>query len=504
MSVRFLRNAGSNFLAGALPALLSLATVPFIVKGLGVEGYGLFTLITAIVGYFALIDINVTAGSVKHLAHYHSLGRVGDASEVIVFGGLTYLGIGAIGCIAIYFFAATLASSVFNVPPKLALTAEQSLRIAAFGFLFGQMQAYLGSLPQALMRYDISGRIELGFGLLVPLATVALLISGYGLIEVVAVRVALSICNCIVLLWALRKLVPWFTWRIPGKAVMVQVGSFSGYAFLSRIAALSYAHLDKLIIGGVVGLSALSYYAVAATLGNRVLALMFRISAVMFPAASTLAAKGHESQLRDLYLRLSRYVPFLNACMLLLLAAFAEPLLYYWMGADFAKNGALVLQLVACAQFIDSLTNIPSLVNDGMGHPKVTGLFAVSRAIIGLMAVYAFVHLGGIQGVALAHLVSAVLVTTAFIVYVHGRTVPCTLRDLLSKAYWPAIPVVAVVGGVAVWWVGRAGVVLSELWPALVALPVFLGLLGYTVVLLPADRIRLIGMLKLTGVKRGS
>ena len=55
-----------------------------------------------------------------------------------------------------------------RVPPALMAEAVACLKLAALGFLFGQLQGYLHSVPQGLMRFDVSSLIELVFGTLVP------------------------------------------------------------------------------------------------------------------------------------------------------------------------------------------------------------------------------------------------------------------------------------------------------------------------------------------------
>jgi O-antigen/teichoic acid export membrane protein len=109
------------------------------------------------------------------------------------------------------------------------------------------------------------------------------------------------------------------------------------------------------------------------------------------------------------------------------------------MNAAFARNGALVLAVMALSQFVDSLTNLPSLVNDGMGHPRVSGTFALVRALLGLVVVYLGVLWWGIDGAAWGHLLASVVLTTAFLLAVHGRTVPTRLARLASQAYLPAM-----------------------------------------------------------------
>jgi O-antigen/teichoic acid export membrane protein len=142
--------------------------------------------------------------------------------------------------------------------------------------------------------------------------------------------------------------------------------------------------------------------------------------------------------LNGLYLKASRYVVFINASVLVLVAVFSYQILYYWMDPQFARAGQVVLAVMALSQFIDSLTSLPSLVNDGMGHPRYSGLFALARAGFGLVVVYCGVAGWGIAGAAWGHLIASVLLTAAFLVAVHGRTVPTRLGDLVRKAYLPS------------------------------------------------------------------
>jgi O-antigen/teichoic acid export membrane protein len=445
MNLHLLRNAGSNLLGAAVPALAALATVPLVVDGLGEAGYGLYALVTAVVGYFAVIDINVTAGSVKYIAGQHARGEHGQVAATICFGLVVYAVIGAAGALGLYAGAHALVTRVFAVPPALMPEAVSCLQLAALGFLFGQLQGYLNSVPQGLMRFDVSSLIELVFGTLVPCLTVLLLLLGQGLFEVIALRVAASAVHCLVLWQGVRRLLPQLRWRWPAPSLRAEILGFSGWSFLSRFAALSYAHADKLIIGALVGVTGLAYFTVAATLANRVLALTFRISGVFFPAASVLAAGGELVRLDQVYLKATRYVVYLNSAMLVLLAVFAWPLLELWMGAGFARHGAAVLALMALSQFIDSLTSLPSLVNDGMGHPRLSGLFAVARALAGLGIVYLGVAGWGIVGAAWGHLIASCVFTFAFLVVVHGRTVPTRLSHLCAHGYLPGMGAAAAV-----------------------------------------------------------
>jgi O-antigen/teichoic acid export membrane protein len=439
MSPSLLRNALSNLLGAVIPALVALGTVPLVVRGLGDASYGVYSLVTAIVGYFAIIDINVTAGSVKYIAEFNASEDHDRISQTVFFGLSVYALLGLIGGLGLFFGADFFVTRVFSVPAALEGQAAATLRLAALGFFISQLLSYVQSIPQALMRFDIAGRIEVLFGTGVPLLTVAVLMLGYGLYEVILLRVVASALNCLILWRCIRRLLPELAWRKPGARIRRELLGFSAYSFLSRFASLSYAYADKLIIGALVGVTGLAYFTVASTLANRILGLSYRLSGVFFPAASALAARGELERLRILYLKASRYLVFLNASVLVLVAVFAYQILYYWMNPQFARAGQVVLAVMALSQFIDSLTSLPSLVNDGMGHPRYSGMFALARAGFGLVVVYLGVDGWGIAGAAWGHLIASSVLTCAFLVAVHGRTVPARLVDLARHAYLPSV-----------------------------------------------------------------
>lgn len=483
MRAEVLRNSFANFLGGALPALVTIVTLPIIVSGLGEDAYGIFALIVAIVGYFAIIDINITAGSVKYLAEYHAKADKEKINQVVSLGTAIYVGIGLIGGIVIVAAAPWLVGHVFKVPPALHDMATHAMRIGGVGFLLSQLQLYLQSIPQSLGRYDISARFEASFGMLIPILTVIVVVLGGDLVAVVLLRVAASVLN-VGLLWRrIRQLLPDYRWLAPRAEITRTVLSFSGFAYLKRIASVTYTQADKLIIGALAGVQWLTFYVVAFTLVSRVFNMTFRISAVMFPTSSTLAARDEIDRLRRLYLVAVRYTVFLNGAIMILLVVLAHSLLTVWMGVDFAARSATVLALLAMAAFVDSLTNLPSMINDGLGYPKVTGLFAVSRAVMGASLAYVMVGQWGILGAAISQLVVAVVMVPIFLIYAHGRTIPITLSELFLQGYMPVLS--SIIGvGLFGWWCryelgsGFAGGLMTGC-----AMALLMGLLGYWVVL---------------------
>lgn len=437
------RNALFNLAGSAVPALLAIFTIPYIVKSLGASDYGLLTLVTSIVGYFALLDINVTAASTKYISQYSADNDNESLYQTIIFGVITYSIIGFVGMLSLYLLGDVLIIKFFGIEEQNQVRAGGLMKVAALGFFISQIQTYLQSIPGALARYDISARIEAVFGTAVTLLTVLFLYLDMGLIELIWLRVILSFLQTCVIIWLLRKLLPSFRFIAVRRSVAVNNFSFSLYSFLSKIASVTYVNADKLIIGAKIGTTPLTYYVVPVSLVSRVMALVYRLASVMLPHASFLATQKRWDELRSDYLITSRYVCFLNGLLATLMAAYSAEILALWLSPEFAKFGSPIMIAVAISYWVDSLTNIPSLVNDGLGNPKISGFFSLLRAAFGLIFIFIGVSLYSIEGAAYGQLLSTILASVSFLIYVHIHTLRISLIDLIRCVYAPVLIVLA-------------------------------------------------------------
>lgn len=443
-----IRNSLWNVTGSALPAIAALASVPLLIHALGVEGFGIVTLVSSVIGYFAILDINLSAGAIKYLAESHTAGDQRRFAETFWFGAMFYGVLGVLGGLAIFTLGAWLVDGIFNLPAHTHATTVLALQIGAVGFALNQMQSYLLVVPQSLQRYDRSAQSEAFFGVLVNVASVAAAVTVGTIAGVIAARVAVSLLNVIYLIFLIRSLKLGIRPAWPGKEVRGALTRFSAYAYLSKIAATLHQHGDKLIVGALAGPVALAFYTVPATLASRVLGLTYRLSSVIYPMTSALAASARINELRPIYLGTMRYVTYINLVALGVIVLAGDEFLRHWVGNDFVAQGYPVLVLMTVALLLDSLTNIPSLVNDALGHPEVSGRFALLRGVLGVSFVYVGAHAAGIVGAAIAHLLIALMMSGSFLLFVHERTVPISFNDVLVQGFGKSMSVGMLVFGV--------------------------------------------------------
>lgn len=440
-----LRNSLWNLSGSAIPMVVALATVPLLIGALGVEGFGIVTLVGSLIGYFGVLDINLSAGSIKYLAEHHAADDRERFAETFWFGTMFYGCLGLLGAFGIFFAAEVLIARFFEVSPAMREQTILAFQLAGLGFALTQAQNYLLVVPQALQRYDRSAQSEAFFGILVNLASVGAAVAGYGVAGVIIARVSVSALNVLYLIWLIRGFDLALSPRWPRPDVRAALTSFSAYAYLSKIASTLHQHADKVIVGAIAGPVALTFYTVPVTLAGRILGLTYRLSSVIYPRASALAGAGRISELRPVYLGVTRYVTYINLAALGVIVLAGDEFLRRWVGEEFVSQGYPVLVLMTVALLVDSLTNVPSLVNDALGHPRVTGRFALANGISGVAMVYIGTHVGGIIGAATGHLLSSLALGIGFLLFVHGRTVPITFVESLRSGFGRSLAIGAAI-----------------------------------------------------------
>src|SRR2546428_372628 len=132
-----LRNIGSNWVLTLVTVAAAYVTTPFIIHTLGQDGYGTWTLITAMTGYISLLSLGVPMACVRYLAQHVAEGDSRKVNETIGSCAGLYLAIGAaavlIGPALMLFFMRYPIPTAFRTEAHLAF-AMMVLTVSA-GFI---------------------------------------------------------------------------------------------------------------------------------------------------------------------------------------------------------------------------------------------------------------------------------------------------------------------------------------------------------------------------------
>src|SRR5450759_1913386 len=78
------KNTLINLFGQVLPLLVGIITIPMLIKGLGIERFGILTLAWIVIGYFGLFDLGLGRALTQIIAH-----RLGK-EEAMELSGLVW------------------------------------------------------------------------------------------------------------------------------------------------------------------------------------------------------------------------------------------------------------------------------------------------------------------------------------------------------------------------------------------------------------------------------
>jgi O-antigen/teichoic acid export membrane protein len=240
--------------------------------------------------------------------------------------------------------------------------------------------------------------------------TLILLAMGEGLLAVVVSGLVLNIIAIPVMYMMARRVLPSlrvlprFSW-----AVFRELMTFGTAFLLSSMGVVLLYQADKLLLGSILGVAAVTYYVVPGGLAQRIQGLVAAATSIVFPVSSALFESGDHDALRRLYSEGTRLVYILVVMTAVPMAVFADKFLLYWMGAEIARNSALAMVLLVGTYSILGASAIPWGIANGSGRAGINAFFtlAIAAADIGLFLLW--IRPYGVAGAAAAYLVSAAI-----------------------------------------------------------------------------------------------
>jgi len=369
------RNALLNFLGQGILVLIGIVTIPFIIRGLGVDRFGLLSLAWVVLGYFTAFDLGMGRATTKYIAEALGKGHDGQVPEFL-WTAVTIQGIfGLGGALLLWAITPFLVTRVLNIPPELTAEARNTFYMLAPGIpvvlIFG---SFSGAL-EALQRFNLVNAVRVPSSALTFLLPLAGLGLGFGLPGIVALLlVARSIALLFLLAIDLRVL-PQIRKFSASFTIFYRLFAYGGWVTVSGIIGPILVYLDRVLIGSLLTIAAVSFYTAPYEAVTRLWIIPFSLTMTLFPAFSTLEGSGDRHRIGVLFGRSIKYTLLALGPITVLLVLFAKEALQIWLGGDFPLASSTVLQFLAVGVLINSLAQVSYALLQGVGRPDITAKF---------------------------------------------------------------------------------------------------------------------------------
>lgn len=411
-----------------------MVATPYIVHKLGVNAYGVLSIVSVVMGYFAVLDLGLGAATIKYIADYYYRKDFISISKVIGTSIVIYSCLGIFGAVLIAGVAGFITTKVIHVPQNLYEITQLVFYISSFGFLVNMPLTVFNSIPNALQRFDILVKRNIVLGTTNVIGQVVLLSMGFLLKEIVVLNVGISIIGIVVFVIVSKRLLPEVSFKPKVDIIiMKQLFRFSTFIVILNICCQIVWQTDRLLIAMFLPIASVTYYVVPLNLVQKMLSLISNITTAVFPAVSEY--KDDQQQLKQLYLRAAKIVLMLLLPVALVLFTMADKILGFWMGSDFAAQSSTVLQVLTVGFLLGSFSAAPGIFAMGLGKPEIPAFFAIISAILNLLFALIFIPRFGIVGAGMALIGNCILQVPMFIHTVNRKVLHVTSWELISRSY---------------------------------------------------------------------
>ncbi len=384
---------------------ISFFMVPYYIKSLGVEAYGLIPLATSVVGYASILTIAISGGTARFFTLAYQQGDVAQAQRVIntAFWALAALGALLLPVLALLSWFAASWFAGETVSPW-------SARLLFFGasavFLLSTLTSSFAVSYQATNRLDIRNNLHLVQLVLQPALVVLLFTLFEPRLEFVAASLLTGSAVWMVLnmvYW--RRLIPdvWPAGRMFSRARLKEQMTMGGWLVVNHVGYILFLQIDLVVVNSLIGKVEAGEYASVLQWSTLIRSFAGVLAGVLGPVILIRYAQKKFSEVATLSALSVRLLGLGLAIPIGLACGFSEPLLLLWLGEEFTFLAPLLSLLLA--PLVINLSVLPLFnINVCYNKVKVPGLITVGMGAfnLGLAILLGSIDSLGVYGVAIA------------------------------------------------------------------------------------------------------
>lgn len=395
-------NALITLLSQALPLVVAVICIPYLVSGMGIERFGVLTLVWMVTGYYSLFDFGVGRALTKMVASKLGAGEEKDISALVWTALFFVFLMGMLGTFIVYMISPYLVKEVFQITAKLHNETLNVLYLLSLSLPVVICATSLRGVLEAYQRFPFISIIRTPVGIMTFLGPLLVLNFSQSLTYIVLALLFIRLVECIAYLLfcfhinpSLRKgIVPEIRYLRPLLAT-------GGWMTVSNIVGPTLLYLDRFLISTIISVSAVAFYTTPFEILHRLMIIPGAIVGVLFPAFSH-SFKHDPKRITIIFSRGVKYTFIAMFPPILVITTFSYEGINLWLGSEFAQNSSSVLQLLAVGSLIGSMTYMPYALIQAGGRSDFTAKLHFFELPFYLIIMWWLTKNYGIDGAAFA------------------------------------------------------------------------------------------------------
>lgn len=271
MKNSLLKNSFYNTAGGVLKITLGIITIPLLIRQLGVEEYGLWTLASAVIGVVTLAEAGLSTATTVFVAQDLGEEDVDGLSQTLTVTLTMMLMMATLAAVALWFGADPITHLFPQLKPLQAVEVSKAFQMGALAVWSRLVQQVLVGVEQAYQRYDLVNIIGTMQSLLISIGMLSITYFGGRTLELMEWQAAAGILILLSHISVVRSLFKNTSIRmIWAKEKAIQVGKYSFMVWLSSLGGVLFTRVDRLIVGSILGTPALGVYSAITDIASQI------------------------------------------------------------------------------------------------------------------------------------------------------------------------------------------------------------------------------------------
>ena len=254
------RNTALNFFGLVVPLAVGFVTIPMVVRALGTERFGILALVWVVFGYFGLFDLGLGRTTTRYIADCLGRNETAKLPDYLwtTVALQTAIGLAAAGLL--HLAAPLIVRHILNIPGGFEAETILTLRLVGWSLPVMFISSSFRGVLEAAQRFDLVNAVKVPVNVLfylLPLVGVAMGFALPGIVVLLVLSRAAAL-----LVWggmALRVLPPLRAKPVLRRELVRPLFSFSGWLGLSSILWAVTTSMDRLVIGSLITVEAVTY-----------------------------------------------------------------------------------------------------------------------------------------------------------------------------------------------------------------------------------------------------
>ncbi|CAM3548068.1 flippase [Polaromonas hydrogenivorans] len=397
------RNTIWNLAGTGLPLLLGAVTIPYLLKNIGVEAFGILTLVWALIGYFSLFDFGLGRALTQQVAAALSAQQHTQLPNLVKTGLWFTTATGIIGGLILGALADQLAIHWLKVSILLQPSTQKALIIAAIGIPLTTVTTGLRGILEAYEDFKIVNLLRIGLGAAnFGLPALSVMFIGNSLPWMVASLIAARTVVLFAHGWLVYRKLPggWTSARF-NKETVRSLLSFGLWMTVSNIVSPLMVSADRFVISAVLGASMVAYYTVPFEVLIRVLVVPGALTSVLFPRLAAVMTTDWPEAKR-LYRKSLKIITVALLPICVLIAVTSKWAMTLWLGNDFSEISWPIVSVMAVGILLNGLASLPFAAIQATGDARTTAWLHIFELVIYIPALFFCLKFFGLMGAAIA------------------------------------------------------------------------------------------------------